>query len=97
MAISIFALSSLSLNGARPKIVASPFLANSISLSIKTSCSGVGGMLCSISFWVVDPDVLSRTEVANLRIEGSLFGHLDKGTVTFLLDNLIGDRELVVR
>nr|WP_179857611.1 hypothetical protein [Prevotella intermedia] len=49
--MSIFALSSLSLSGARPKRVASPLLANSISLPIKTSCSGVGGMLCSISFF----------------------------------------------
>nr|WP_309254190.1 hypothetical protein [Prevotella brunnea] len=49
--MSIFALSSLSLSGARPNNVALPVLANSISLPINSSCSGVGGMLCSISFF----------------------------------------------
>ena len=44
----------------------------------------------------VDADVLGCTEVANLRIEHRKFRHLDEGTVTFLLDNLIGDGELVV-
>ena len=44
VAISILAFSSFSLSGARSKIVASPVLANSISLPMNASCSGVGGM-----------------------------------------------------
>ena len=49
VAISILAFSSFSLSGARSKIVASPVLANSISLPMNASCSGVGGMWCRIS------------------------------------------------
>ena len=44
----------------------------------------------------VDTDVLSGTEVAYLRIERRKLRHLDKGAEPLLLDNLIGDGELIV-
>ena len=43
--MSIFAFSSVSDNGSLPRMVASPVLANSISFWMKSSCSGVGGIL----------------------------------------------------
>ena len=38
----------------------------------------------------------SYFQLLHFRIERSQLRHLDEGTVTFLLDNLIGDGELVV-
>eukprot|EP00975_Prorocentrum_lima_P020650 4345425-Prorocentrum_lima.AAC.1 len=48
--MSIFAFSSVSESGSLPNKVASPVLANCISFCMKSSCSGVGGIWCSISF-----------------------------------------------
>ena len=50
VAISILAFSSRSVSGALPNSSALPVLANSTNLAMNSSCSGVGGILCMISF-----------------------------------------------
>lgn len=93
-----FSISSRSESLGRPNNSALSVLANSTNLTMNSSCSGVGGMLCIISFFfgAVYADVLCRPVISDLSVVRCQLRHFDKIAETPFLHDFVSDGKLIV-